>query len=173
MYINGTDSEVVASQLAAAASNLLIGTNPAYQVSDFLSVYPQFGTTTPIAPAIVGTAIVPVPVIQLYIDLANASIKQSRWHSAWAIGMGLFVAHFCTLWLRGSASVDDSKDAIIDAGYTEGIITSSSVDGVSYSMDIATASNDLEGYAAWKSTSYGIQLATFAKMYGKGGMGVR
>jgi len=171
--IYNADSELYAEQVAANASNIRTGTNPLYQVSDFLSVYPQFGTSTPIAPQIVGIQVVPTMVMQLYIDLADASVKQSRWHTAWPIAMSLFVAHFCTLWLRGTASVDDSKDTIIDAGYTEGIITSSSVDGVSYSMDIASASNDLEGYAAWKSTSYGIQLATFAKMYGKGGMGVR
>jgi hypothetical protein len=165
--IYGTNSEVYAEQLAASASNIRNGANPSYQVSDFLSVYPQFGTNTQ------GTPNVPIAVIQLYIDLAQACIQSTRWRTSWTIAMSLFVAHFCTLWLRGSASVDDNKDTIIDAGYTEGIITGSSVDGVSYSMDITTAANDLEGYAAWKSTSYGIQLATFAKMYGKGGIMVR
>lgn len=171
--INYADSEIYAEQLAGAASNIRTGDNPTYAIADFLAIYPQFGSTTPIAPAIEGTTNIPTMVIQLYIDLAQACIKQARWHTTWSIAMSLFIAHFCTLWLRGTCSPDDNKDTIIDAGYTEGIITSSSVDGVSYSMDIASSANDLEGYAAWKSTSYGIQLATFAKMYGKGGMVVR
>lgn len=165
--INNIDSGIYAEQIASTASNIRVGDNPNYQKSDFLAVYPQFGTTSE------GIDVVPLLVIQMYIDLALSSVKQARFRAAWPIAISLFIAHFCTLWLRGTADVDDSKEKIIDAGYTEGIITSSSVGDVSYSMDITSSSADLDGYANWKSTSYGIQLATLAKMYGKGGMMVK
>jgi hypothetical protein len=74
------------------------------------------------------------------------------------------------LWLRSNVSASDGKDAIVQAGQTQGIITTESVDGVSYSMDINSALSDLQGYGAWKTTDYGTQLATLAKMYGKGMM---
>lgn len=165
--LGNNDSERYAQQLASDASNIRIGDNPPYLVSDFLAIYPQFGTTT------AGVVNVPIVVIQMYIDLAQACIKQARWHTSWLVAMSLFIAHFTALWLRGTSSVDDTKDAIIDASYTEGILTGSSVDGVSYSMDISSAADDLQGYGAWKSTSYGIQLATLSKIYGMGGMVVR
>ena len=152
---NGIDS----AQVVATASNLRAGDNPAYGTANFFSLYPQFEVTN-----------VPTAVIQLYIDLADASIKQSRWRGAWELAMGLFVAHNAYLWLRSSALAVSGKDAIIAAGQTQGITTSESVDGVSYSMDINAIASDLNGFASWKSTDFGIQLATMSKMYGKGGM---
>jgi hypothetical protein len=34
----------------------------------------------------------------------------------------------------------------------------------------ATIADDLEGWAAWKLTTFGQQLATFGKLIGSGGM---
>ena len=151
-------------QVIANASNIRTGENPAYSVSDFLSTYPQFGENSS------NVAIVPETLIQAYIDLSNASIKKARWHNSWIIAMGLFTAHWCSLWLRSTASQNSGKDAVIQASVVQGIITTESVGGVSYSMDINTALQDLSGYAAWKSTEYGVQLATLGKIYGKGMM---
>lgn len=152
------------SQVISDASNIVTGENPSYALADFLSVYPQFGSDTE------GEVVINPEIIQMYIDLANACIKQARWHSSWKIAMGLFVAHWCTLWLRSTASADEGKDAIIEAGQTQGIITTESVDGVSYSVDATAFMDDLKGYGAWKTTDYGAQLATLAKTYGKGMM---
>lgn len=152
------------NQVISNASNIRTGENPAYTLSDFLAVYPQFGTDK------ADNKIIDSTIIQLYIDLANASIKETRWHASWRLAMGLFVAHWCILWLRSSASPDDGKDNIVSAGDPQGIITNVGVDGVTYSMDISQMMQDLAGYAAWTSTDYGVQLATLAKIYGKGMM---
>lgn len=145
------------TQIIADASNIRTGENPAYELSDFLSTHPQF-TDTVINP----------DIVQLYIDLAHESIKEARWRKSWKIAMGLFVAHWCILWMRSSANEGDSKDSIVQSGQVQGIITSESVDGVSYSMDVNQVMQDLNGYAAWTTTDYGLQLATLAKIYGKG-----
>ncbi len=145
------------TQVIAEASNIRSGENPAYAVSDFLLVHPQFSED-----------IISADIVQLYIDLAQESIKEARWHKAWKIAMGLFVAHCCTLWLRSSASPEDGKDTIVQSGQVQGIVTSESVDGVSYSMDVSQVMQDLAGYAAWTTTDYGVQLASLAKLYGKG-----
>jgi hypothetical protein len=159
-----------ANVIIGVASNIRAGGNPPYSVEDFLSSYPQFGTATPILPETEGLPVVPIPIIQIYIDLAQESIQQARYRSAWKIAMGLFIAHFCQMWLQSSVSVDAGKDAIIGAGETVGITTSESVDGVSYSVDASAILQDLDGFASWKTTTFGVQLSTFARMYGKGGM---
>ena len=152
---NGIDSAAVST----TASNVRAGSNSAYTLVTFHAMYPQFGVS-----------VISDSIVQLYINLADDCIKASRWRGAWEIAMGLFVAHFCYLYLRSSALSGAGKDAIIAAGQTQGIITSESVDGVSYSMDVASVMSDLEGFAMWKTSDFGLQLASMAKMYGKGGM---
>lgn len=138
-------------------SNLRTGTNPTYAVSDFLSTYPQFGN-----------AIVPQTVIQQFITMANASVQQARWRAAWQTAMGFFVAHFCTLYLQTAADPNSGAAAVFEAGRAQGVITGESVGDLSYSADVNAGSVD--GWAAWNLTAYGQQLATLARMYGKGGM---
>lgn len=168
------------NQIVTNASNIRTGDNPSYTVADFLTVYPQFGEmmdeTPPIESMVeeeikdkvASNAIINPDIIQLYIDLANSCIKKARWHNSWKIAMGLFVAHWCILWLRSSSTVDSGKDAVVQAGQTQGIITTESVDGVSYSMDVSQVMQDLSGYGSWTTTDYGTQLATLSKLYGKG-----
>ena len=144
------------------ATNLVFGTNPAYALDDFLSVFPKFfGTPTQVSGAATtlgsqtvnvpsvnglligqflqaaglpkGTVItglladavtvsttatasgavtlqvyeappIPVVVIQLYLNLAAASLVQARWQDAWTLAMGWFIAHYCTLYARSDAS---------------------------------------------------------------------
>ncbi|HWQ41317.1 MAG TPA: DUF4054 domain-containing protein [Desulfosporosinus sp.] len=146
------------------ASNLRTGENPPYTLEDFLSVYPQFGPDTE------GLHLVPTVILQMYINLANASIQEARYHGAWALCMGFFVAHFATLWLQGMASAGSPAAQVLEAGKAQGLTTSESVGDVSVSTDYSAIANDLDGWAAWKLTIYGQQLATIGKLMGKGGM---
>ena len=102
--------------------------------------------------------------------MANAYIKESRWHSSWKVGMSLFIAHFCTIYLQGTADPNSGAAAILKAGQTRGLETSVSVGGVSVSTDYSAIVSDIDGWAGWKSTIYGVQLATLGGMLGKGGM---
>lgn len=149
-----------ASSDLAAASGLLLGENPPYALDNFKKVYPQF----------FGEGKVPEEVLQIFINLANASIMEKRWHEAWAMGMGWFVAHFSTLYLQGTADPNSSAGQVIAAGNARGLQTSKSVGDVSVSYDYSSVANDLDGWAAWKLTVYGTQLATYAKMISRGGM---
>jgi hypothetical protein len=47
---------------------------------------------------------IPTMVIQLYINLANASLVQARWCEQWLIAMAWFVGHYLTLWAQTDAS---------------------------------------------------------------------
>lgn len=145
-------------------SNLRTGTNPPYALSDFTAMYPQFGANAQ------GQYLVPATVIQAYINLANASLQESRWHDSWQLAMGWFVAHFCTLYLQGTADPNSGAGAVLAAGQAKGLDTSQSVGDVSASTDYNAIAKDLDGWAAWTLTIYGQQLATMGKLMGKGGM---
>jgi hypothetical protein len=47
---------------------------------------------------------IPIMAIQLYINLATASLVQARWQEMWAFGIALFVAHYCTLYAKSAAA---------------------------------------------------------------------
>lgn len=143
-------------------SNLRNGSNPTYAVSDFVGFYPQFG------PDNTGMYVVPENVIQAFIDMATASLDQARWRSTWQVAMGWYVAHFCTLFLQSAADPNSGATAVFEAGRAKGVITSKSVGDVSVSIDQNITGIDT--WAAWKLTTFGQQLATMGRLYGKGGM---
>lgn len=163
-----TDSEVYAEQVIASASNIKAGDNPIFTLTDdFYVQYPQFG------PNATGEFIVPEIVMQMYLNLANASIKKSRWHSSWELAMGWFMAHFLTLYVRGIADPNGGAAAVLKAGQAQGLQSSISVGDVSISTDYTAIANGIDGWAEWKLTTYGQQLASIGRFVGKGGMYVR
>lgn len=160
--------------IIVGASNLRTGENPPYELADFYLHYPAYGPRE--VPAIdpdtdptIEYLVDPI-ILQMYIGLADASIKQSRWHSAWQTAMGWFIAHFALLYLQGQADANSTAAQVIAKGQSKGLIASKSVGDVSVSYDFNSIAQDLNGWAAWKMTIYGQQLATLGKMYGKGGM---
>jgi hypothetical protein len=154
-------------QTIANASNIRVGDNPPYGLTDFYANYPAYAPRG-VDPNI--TYIVDPTIIQMYLDLANTSIKETRWRSGWKIAMGWFVAHFITLYLQGMADANSTAAQVIAKGQSKGLMASKSVSDVSVSYDYNSIAQDLDGWAAWKLTSYGQQLATMGKMLGKGGM---
>lgn len=210
----------------AAASNIVVGTNPPYGLLDFLTLYPKFagaptavtGIESPGSAVLTGitstagmsagqlvtgvglpantviqtvdsgtqitlsqpatgsgavslaaytSPLLPVAVINVYIALASASIIQRRWCDAWLVGMGLFVAHYCTLWLQSDGNVGSSPGQAAAAGLAQGIKTSKSAGPLSVGMMPAPG---LEAWGAWNLTAYGVQLASMARLIGGGPM---
>lgn len=141
------------------ATGIRDGVNPPYALDDFKAMYPQFQ----------GEA-VPEQVLKMYLELAHSAIKEARWHSYWRMAMGLFIAHFATLWAMGTAESNSTAADVVSAGEARGLVTSKSAGGVSISVDYGTIASGLNAWAAWNATQYGTQLATLAKMVGKGGM---
>lgn len=47
---------------------------------------------------------VPVSVIQMYLNLAWASLVQLRWQEQWPVVMSLFIAHYCTVFAQTDAT---------------------------------------------------------------------
>lgn len=145
------------ASLIADASNIKIGENPEYTISDFYEFYPQFEGQ------------VPETVIQSFINLASANLNIERWHNSWRFGMALFIAHFLTLYVK-TCGTEDEPNTNLASGNVRGIQTSKSVDGVSVSYDVSAVLTELDGWGSYKLTEYGIQLLTMARLLGKGNM---
>ena len=145
------------NSLIADASNIKVGENPDYTSDDFYSFYPQFKDQ------------VPENVVSTFINLASAKINIKRWNKSWKFGMALFIAHFLTLYVKTSGTVEQPQTNLA-SGLVRGIQTSKSVDGVSVSYDVSSVLTELDGWGSYKLTEYGIQLLTMARLLGKGNM---
>lgn len=146
------------------ASGIRTGINPPYELTDFYIQYPQFGPDTS------GKYIVPQEVQTLYLNLAHSCIKEARWHGIWKLAMGWFIAHFLTLYVQSMADPNSGAAGIINTGKTLGLEVSKSVGDVSVSVDYNTLANGINGWAQWKTTKFGQQLAGMGRLVGMGAM---
>lgn len=160
--------------LIAAASNLRTGTNPSYTFADFYTVYPAFAPRTvpavPPATEPTTTYLVDPSIADMHIELAHSVIKESRWKGQWKHAMGLFVAHFLTIYLQSVTDAGSNAAQVVAAGQARGLVASKSVGEVSVNYDLSTIAQGLGSWAGWNLTSFGVQYATLAKIVGKGGM---
>lgn len=160
--------------VAVQAANSKTGENPPYTLEDFFAMYPTFAPRRKpdeeTGDAMQVETLVPLEVMELYLDFAHACIKEARWHKSWRIAMGWFIAHFLTLYLKSMTQSDAAAKKVIAAGQANGLPVSKSVQDVSVSYDYSTAVQGLNGWAMWTLTSYGQQLAALARLIGKGGM---
>ena len=138
--------------------------NPEYGINDFKRFYPYF-FNLPENEGDIPEPLLPVEVVEMYIEFAHSCVKIWRYHEGWKLLIGLFIAHFCELYLRSMADPGSSAAEVIAKGQLKGLAASKSVDGVSVSYDFSQALNGLEGWGEFLSTEYGAQFATLAKMY--------
>lgn len=164
-YSSGTTIDY--SEITDAA-NIRFGTNDEYTISDFITVYPQFGSYTGEAGSEVWSGVIPEVVLQMYINLASACLAQERWCDMWEVGMSLFIAHFATLYLQSTVAAGSTAAQVAAAGTAKGFLASKAVGDVSGSYQSIV--QDINGWAAWKLTSFGQQLLTMARLVGMGGM---
>ena len=151
-------------------SNIILTDNPEYTQNDFNSVFPQFPIGEENKDA--NGNYIPQEVFNLFLLMANKSIKYDRYKSSWKYFMALYIAHMMVLYMQMVVNPDNvSVASALRGALPTGIATSKSVDGLSISYDLLGA-DDLTGYGTWKLTKYGQQLATLTKLYGKPGMWV-
>jgi len=75
---------------------------------------------------------VPMAVVQLYINLALASLVQARWEDSWFIAVAWFVAHYLTLYAKSdsaevSYALSTSVHGEVPSGLTPGSVYTLSV----------------------------------------------
>ena len=144
--------------LISQAANIKTQSNPPYTKEDFLVFYPQF------------TELIPSVVLESFVELGDACVNVQRYGKMWKYAIGLFIAHFCTLYLSSTSEAGTPAAAVLEKAREAGVVTSESADGVSYSVDINQLGSDLNGWAAFKLTVFGEQFASVAKLVGRGGM---
>ena len=148
--------------VAAEAANIRTDGPDRVPADYFLAIYPQFSSVA-----------IPQIVIDMAMERANAAIQEPRWHSQWKMAVCLYAAHIVTMWLKSASNADDPVSTIVTKGDSKGAMTSKSVGGVSVSYGQTSADSDLAGYGNLRDTIYGQQLASMAKLAGRGMMVVR
>ena len=108
--------------------------------------------------------------MQAWFNLAYASLSYNRYHELWRTCMGLFIAHWLTLFLQTKSNADDPIRNIVNAGLAKGVQTSKSAGDLSVSYDFSAVANDFEGWGTYKLTLFGQQFITLARLACKGGM---
>ena len=140
-------------------------TNPS-QLSGVFGAYPNASRVLQLdlAPLIFyQNPFVPIMVLQLYVNLANACIFQARYKELWPLAMALFIAHMCTLFVSSAGQPTSTAAQVAAAGLQTGILTSESVGGVSAGYANAVPESYLESYGpSWGLTTYGVQLLSIA-----------
>ena len=147
----------------ARASGLSRAENPPFPVSDFLEMYPQFGTEE------AGKAL-PEAVLEMFAEMAGSICKADEWGKTWRYAMGLLIAHFATLHLQGAVPESATPQMIAASGAVQGVASSKAVGSVSVSYDVGTLMQGMDEWGAFRLTRYGMQYATLAKTIGAGGM---
>jgi hypothetical protein len=109
--------------------------------------------------------LVPLAVMQLYLNIAIISIMQSRWREQWELGMALYIAHYLTLYCQTEGNQQSTANQIVANSLQAGITISQGADGVSQGLQAIKA---VDNWASWSLTQYGVQLASLARVVGSG-----
>lgn len=128
----------------------------ALTASSFRLMFPAFGDTTKYSD----------PMVTMWLDYATKRINVERWGELADTGVGLITAH--TLVLEAQSVAQASAGAA--PGGKVGVQTSKSVDGVSVSYDVSSAT--VAGAGHWNQTTYGTRFMELSRMMGAGPMQV-
>lgn len=166
-----TNNAYMMMETFRGSSNVILTDNPEYTLEMFQKVFKNFciegGTIEPKD----GSEKIPTEVFNLFVGMAQASIKKDRYKSNWEYLMGLYIAHNLFLFLKASQG-DPGATSALSSSLPFGIASSKSVDGLSISYDFLVSQDDYSGYGTWKLSVYGQQLITLTKPFGHGGIWV-
>lgn len=165
--VSGVGTNQLAISLPATATATQVGLQ-VNGVSLVLSNAPTL--TTPSALSIYTAPLVGLAIIQLYLNIAYASLMQTRWRESWPLVMALYIAHYLTLWIETEANPQTTPGQIIANSLQAGITISQSADGVSQGLEALKA---IENWGTWSLTQYGVQLATLGRVVGAGPIYIR
>ena len=145
----------------AAAANIGTGVGD-YTVEQFREDYPQFFNSE-------GNFLGSLPMLEEIIRMANVSIQPDKWLDSWRYAVGLYVAHYATLSLRGYAASNETPEAAAASGALVGVVKSATLGDASVQYDTTALTAGTEDWGDLNSTTYGQILANRAKLIGMGG----
>lgn len=145
----------------AAAANIGQGTGN-YTAEQFQQDYPQFFNEY-------GTCLVPPVMLGEILNMANASVQPDKWLESWRYAVGLYVAHYATLYLRTYAESSPTAAQAAATGALVGVVKSATLGDSSVSYDTTALTKGTEDWGDLNATTYGQMLANRAKLIGLGG----
>lgn len=145
----------------AAAANIGTGVGD-YTVEQFREDYPQFFNAE-------GYFLGSLPMLEQIIQMANVSIQPDKWLDSWRYAVGLYVAHYATLSLRGYAESNETPQQAAASGALVGMVKSATLGDASVTYDTAAITAGTEDWGDLNSTTYGQILANRAKLIGLAG----
>lgn len=145
----------------AAAANLGHGKGN-YTVEQFREDYPQFFNSE-------GYFLGSLPMLEQIIQMANLSIQPDKWLESWRYAVGLYVAHYCTLYLRTYAESSATPAQAAASGALVGVVQSATLGDSSVSYDTSALTKGTEDWGDLNATTYGQMLANKAKLIGMAG----
>lgn len=138
--------------IVSVAGNTITLSNPALVDDTILTVYE--------------TPFLPLVAILTYTMLALASVMYARFVEAWPVAMSLFIAHYCTMYMRSeSGDQNITASQVASSGLTKGIIVSRAAGDVSASSQIIDGYDE---FGAWRETQYGELFITMARAIAMG-----
>lgn len=151
--------------IAAAANMPAPGERGTYTRQVFGEDFPQFLKAGD-GP---GESLVPIRILDLFIKNANQAIIPSRYGSIWRYAAGLYVAHFCTLYLKTYSDGSVSVAQAAAKGQQTGLVKEAAMGDTTISYDNEAVTAAMAKWGSWNATQYGQQLVTMARMIGMGG----
>lgn len=157
--------------LVGSASNIVGENVSVYTNEMFLKDFPQFSKK--IANAADGEpdyeTLIPINMLDMFIVMANAAIQEKRWFEKWRWAMGLYIAHYSTLYLKSYSEGSSTPQQAAASGAVIGTVNSASLGDASVSYDTKAIVTATEKWGAWNSTVYGQMLVTEARLVSMGG----
>ena len=134
-----------------------------YTVDDFRTDYPQFFNADR---DFLGS----LPMLEQIIQMANTAVQPDKWLEGWRYAVGLYVAHYATLSLRGYAESNETPEQAAASGALVGMAKAATLGDASVTYDTAAITAGTEDWGDLNSTTYGQMFANRAKLIGLAGM---
>ena len=133
-----------------------------YTLEQFRQDYPQFFNSA-------GEFLGSQAMLDEIINMANVAVQPDKWLEGWRYGVGLYVAHYVTLSLRGYAQSNETPEQAAASGALVGMVKSATLGDASVSYDTAAITAGTEDWGDLNSTTYGQMFANRAKLVGMAG----
>ena len=134
-----------------------------YTVEQFREDYPQFFNQD-------GYFLGSLPMLEQIIQMANTAVQPDKWLEGWRYAVGLYVAHYATLSLRGYAESNETPEQAAASGALVGMAKAATLGDASVTYDTAAITAGTEDWGDLNSTTYGQMFANRAKLIGLAGM---
>ncbi len=133
-----------------------------YTEAEFQADHPQFFKAD-------GTPLLPPTMLAELVKMANAAIQPDKWGEMWRYAVGLYVAHYATLYLRSYAPSNETAQQAAASGAVVGVVRGATLGDASIQYDTGAITAGTEDWGDLNSTTYGQQLASRARMVGLAG----